>query len=167
MASSLATTLTLTLAATYQNPLDLVTPVAKLTVSKGDTLASGTAADQASKMWSDTRTLTATHEDLDLGGVLTDCLTGATMAFAKVRALLVHNKNTTTGQILTVGPGTASGLLTVWGTVTTSGSIIDANGLLFKWAPTAGYAVTTATGDLIRVDAGTCTIVYDIVILGT
>lgn len=53
---------------------DLFTPRAQHTIEHLIALASGTSASQADLVWSDTRSLTATSENLDLAGSLTGAL---------------------------------------------------------------------------------------------
>jgi len=166
MAKELATSLLVSLTALLKNALDLSTPQDSLSKSFRDTLATGTALDQADRLWHDTRTLTATSEDLDLAGGLTDGL-GETITFAKVKAVLIVNKNVTAGAILKIG-GAAANQFVNW--VADASDIVNVQpgGALLLWAPSlAGYGVTADTGDKLKIDSGAATIEYDIVIIGT
>ena len=166
MAKTLQTDWKLTLTGQYVDSADLNSQRGVLSLVTEDSLATGTAVEQANALWYDTRTLAATAENLDLAGGVTDAF-GDALTFTKIKKLLIRNNNTTSGQVLIVGPATASGITTIWGTVTTSGETIGANGVMMKANPTAGFAITSATADLLRLDAGTCTVVYDIVVIGT
>lgn len=166
MATSLSVTLENVLRWTYSSPLDLSTPKDASSLDLGDTLANGTGDDQADMIFHDQRTLAATSEDLDLAGGITNTLTGATMSFAKVKALLIKVVTTGTGKKLTVGGASATQFI---------GPLVDAsdkaevgpNGILFWWSPTDGWTVGAGTADLLKIDAGANTIVYDIIIIGT
>lgn len=165
MATTLATTLTLILSAKYNKDFDLQDAVNNLTLNKNDTLATGTGSNQADVLWHDTRSLTATSEDLDMAGSLTNAF-GDTVTFATIKGILIHNKSTSSTEILSVG-GAAANQLINW--VGNSSDIvkIGPDGILLLWNPIDGYAVTAGTGDLLKIDSGTDTIEYDIVILGT
>ena len=165
MATTLATTLTLLLRGNYNKEFDLQDASNNLALNVGDTLATGTGANQADVLWHDTRTLTATSEDLDLAGSLTDAF-GDTVTFVKVKGILIHNKSTTATEILAVG-GAASNQLINW--VANNSDIVNIgpDGVLLLWSPVDGYAVTASTGDLLKIDSGSDTITYDIVIIGT
>jgi 3-phosphoglycerate kinase len=164
MATTLETALALKLTGTYTTPQDLnADAVARLSAAFSDGLATGTSADQADLIWYDERTLAATSENLDLAAI-TDAF-GAAKKFAKVKALLVKNKNTTTGHILSLGGATASALAN-WIASTTDIVKLGPDGVFLAWDPKDGYAVNTTTAKLLKIDAGTVTMTYDIIIVG-
>lgn len=165
MATTLETVLTFILSGSYNKDYDLQDTKNNLKLNKGDTLATGTSANQADLMWHDTRTLTATSEDLDLAGSLTDAF-GDTLTLVKVKMILIHNKSTTATETLAVG-GAAANQFVNW--IGNSSDIVNIgpDGLLLLWSPVDGYAVTAATGDLLKIDSGSDTITYDIVVIGT
>jgi hypothetical protein len=70
---TLTTNIRLGVAARQSSTLDLGSADANVTKNIAIALASGTAAGQADRVFSDTRTLAASaNEDLDLAGALTD-----------------------------------------------------------------------------------------------
>jgi len=120
--------------------------------------ASGTGANQADILFIDERTVaSATNDDLDLAGVLTNAF-GATIAGAELVALFIVNKpkdptaaaNTTN---LTVGVGTnpvTPGFM--GGTTPTIGPIRPGGFLLLGCGDAAGLGVITAgSADLLRI----------------
>lgn len=164
MATSLSATLSFILNWTFTNALDLSTTSDSARLNKGDTLANGTGLDQADQLWHDTRSLAATTENLDLAGGITNAF-GTTVTFARVKGILIHNKNTTAGHTLTIG-GASSAAFVLF--VDTSDKYaIGPNGVFFAWEPSAaGKVVTATTADILKMDAGANTIAYDIWIIG-
>jgi hypothetical protein len=178
MSKSLATALSLTLNGTYTNSNDLsggVDVTDSLVKSITDSLATGTGAAQADRLYRATRTLAATTgEDLDLAGSLTDAF-GATLTFARVKGILIKLNTTTAGYTLQVG-GSAS----VTGATATSNQFINwvasatdiinvrGGGFLLLWSNDAtGYAVTASTGDLLKIyNPNAASITYDIILIG-
>jgi hypothetical protein len=149
---------------THTSALDLSTVSDVAAYSVIDELASGTGLDQADRIWHDRRTLAAAAEDLDLAGSLTNAF-GVTATFAKVKGLLIKNRNTTAGHVLSIGGDAASlALFTAVNDIYPLGP----DGVFFIWEPSAaGKAVTAGTGDLLQIDAGANTISYDIIVIGT
>jgi len=165
MATSLTTNLRVSLACTHTNGLDLATATNNLTKLFTDSLANGTASDQSDVLFHDTRSLAATSEDLDLAGSLTDAF-GSTVTFADVTGIFIQNNNTTAGHDLAIG-GAAANQFINWVSDASDEIVVRAGGCLLLWAPKDGYAVTAATGDLLKIDAGANTVSYDIVLVGT
>lgn len=132
-------------------------------------LTSGTSANQIDKIWHDRRTLAGgANETLDLIGSLTDAF-GVTASFAKVKAILIYNRTTTTGVFLLVG-GAASN---AWA----GGMLVDASdkakvgpGGFLAWAsPVDGYAAAAGSTDNLKIENGhgSTAAEYDIIIIGT
>ena len=155
--------LVLSLSGVFSKALDLTTPSEQLQIAKTLSLADGTGSGQANQLWSDTRTLVATSENLDLAGGLVDAF-GDTITFTKVKVLLVHNKATTTLHHLTLSGNFLTNQMMSGASVKLS---LDPSSVLFLTSPIDGYAVTADTGDVLNVDAGANTITYDIVLIGT
>ena len=136
-------------------------------LNPGGNYASGTTDNKADQVWSDTRTLAAAADSLDLRGGLTDPLGGAALAFVEVRGLLIRNKGTAAADILLVGAGSNPAFAGLFGA---TGDIVKvpASGCLIWIAPldTGGLTTTAGTADILYIDAGARTITYDIVILG-
>ena len=132
-------------------------------------LANGTAAGQADRLWSDTRTLAASaNEDLDLAGALADAF-GAAAVFVKVKGIYVAAASGNTNNVV-VGAAASNAwatLLNATGTVTLrpgAGFMAVAGS-----ADATAWGVTAGTGDLLRIansGAGT-SVTYDIVVIGT
>lgn len=167
-ASTLSTTMRLHLSSTLSNPLALETGSAPFSVDKTITLSDGTGLAQAHLKWTDQRTLAASAtENLDLAGVLTDPF-GTVLTFAKVKLLYIYAEAANTNDVK-VGGAASFAFATMFGDPTDVLSI-KPGGVLLLIAPTsAGYAVTTGTGDLLKItnSAGTTTVTYSIVIIGS
>ncbi len=151
----------------YTSPLALTTPAAPLNYAAIANLTSGTGVNQATKLYSATRTLAAsTTEDLDLAGVLLDAF-GAALVFTAVKGLIVASSAANVNNVV-VGGAATNGFIN-WVADPTDKVNVRPGGVLALFAPDAtGYAVTAATGDLLRVGnggAGT-SVTYDIVVLG-
>ena len=124
-------------------------------------LSSGTGSNAIDKWWSDSRTLTATSEELDLVGGLTDAL-GGTLSGVEMRVLIVKNTSATDSLIL----GAAASNQAYAGLFGASGHTISvpAGGILLWYAPIDGRGATLAAGtaDKLKIDAGSATITYSI-----
>jgi len=129
--------------------------------------ATGTGDNQQDLAWSDRRTLTATSEQLDLRGVLTAAIGGAALAFVEVRGIMIVNRSTAAGSLLSVGGGANPAFGGLFGA---TGDIIKvpAGGCFFWHAPLdgGGLVTTAGTADMLTMDSGAATITYDVVIWG-
>ena len=167
----LITDISVNLKGAYSNVLDLVTASANTDTGQRyrTLLQSGVAAGQADKMFSDTRTLTASStEDLDLAGVLTDAF-GAVITFARIKALIVSAAAANTNNVL-LG-GVANGWATFLSPAATGIITLRPGATVAMFAGVAdatGYAVTAATADLLHVanSAAGTSVTYDIYIIG-
>lgn len=176
---ALTSKLTLAVTADYTKALDLASGKVPLAKIYQAILNTGTAVGQADLVFHDQRTLApSATEDLDLAGVLTDAF-GATLTFVKIKGLIVAargvtdaNGVTTTPNVNNVVVGAAAGapwtaLLNSTGTVTLRPGAVfaafagDTDG--------TAYAVTATTADLLKVanSAGSTSVTYDIVVIGT
>lgn len=167
---ALSAKLTVGLAAKQTTTVDFGTPEANLTKNYALSLANGTAAGQADRIFTDTRTLGASaNEDLDLAGTLTDAF-GTTVTFAKVKAIIIGAASGNTNNVI-VG-GAATNAFVNWVGAATHTVTVRPGGVLALLTGSAdlnGYGVTAGTGDLLRVTnsgAGT-SVTYDIAIVGT
>lgn len=129
----------------------------------------GTGANQVGQIWADTRTLSASAtEDLDLSGTALVNAIGQSVAFTKIRGLLIRAAAGNTNNVI-VGGATSNQWLT-WVGAGTHTVTVRPGGLLLLAAPDAtGYAVTAGTGDLLKIanSAGGSSVSYDIVLIGT
>jgi hypothetical protein len=166
---TLASKINLSVSAALSSALDLVSPAARLSQRYSTELDDGTAAGMADKVFSDTRTLTASStENLDLAGSLVDAL-GATITFARVKAIIIHAAAANTNNVL-VGGDVTNTFFPMFGAETDS-LIIRPGATVALFAGEAdavGYAVTAATADLLKITnsgAGT-SVSYDVIIIG-
>ncbi|MEU9921876.1 hypothetical protein AB0H51_11365 [Streptomyces griseoluteus] len=137
-------------------------------LSRAVTLASGTGAGKADRVFQARRTIAASGtDDLDLAGVLTDAL-GATITFARIKGLVIAAAVGNTNNVV-VGNATSNAwasLLNATGTLTLRpGAVLAA---IAGAGDTATYAVTGNTGDMLRIanSGGGSTVTYDICIVG-
>lgn len=137
-------------------------------LSRAVTLASGTGAGNADRVFQARRTIAASGtDDLDLAGVLTDAF-GASITFARIKGLFIAASSANTNNVV-VGNAASNAwatLLNATGTVTLRpGAVLAA---IAGAADTTTYSVTASTGDLLRLanGAGGSTVSYDICIVG-
>ncbi|MFF5984420.1 hypothetical protein ACFY78_36815 [Streptomyces olindensis] len=148
--------------------LDLGTARAPHSLSRKLSLASGTGAGKADKVFSDRRTLAASAtEDLDLAGSLVDAF-GATITFARIKGIIVAAADANANNVV-VGNATSNAWATLLGA---TGTVVLRPGAFLAVgtgvADATGYAVTAGTGDLLKVansGAGT-SVTYDVHIIG-
>lgn len=151
------------------SPKDLTTASAPVDWARQVALASGTAAGQADLIFTDQRTLAASAtEDLDLAGVLTGALGGSAITFVRIKALVIEAAAGNTNNVVVGAAATNAWatLLNATGTVTLRPG---AKLAVFAGVGDAtGWAVTAATGDLLKIanSAGSTSVTYDILILG-
>lgn len=152
---------------TLTSSADLVTNTSVLNYSKSYTIANGTGADMANMIWSDTRTLSASAtEDLDLAGVLTNTF-GTTITFTKIKGIIVSAAAANTNNVV-VGGGTA-GLINWVGNVNDVVNVRPGGTFALMANDATAYAVTATTADILKIanSAGTTSVTYDIVLIGT
>lgn len=146
---------------------DLASGSVPLALKRQFNWPSGTALNQADRIFHDTRTLApSASESLDLAGVLTDVF-GALIAFARVKALFIYAAAANTNNVVVGGAG-ANGFVTWVGGAAHTVSVRP-GGLMLLAAPDAtAYAVTAGTGDLLQVanSAAGTSVTYDVVIIG-
>lgn len=163
---TLTTTITSQVQAKHVGSTDLSSLVDTLDLSKRTDLSSGTAANQADLIWHDRRTLSASaNEDLDLAAALSDAF-GTTLTFVKLKYIRVIAAAANTNNVNVTRP--ASNGVPVFLAAGDGMPVLP--GGTFEWvAPGAGVTVTAGTGDLINIanSAGSTSVTYDIVIIGT
>lgn len=130
-------------------------------------IPNGTGIGQADRVYHKTITLAASaNQDIDLNGALLDAL-GGPAVFAKVKAIAVRARDTNTNNVV-VGGASANGFVGPFGAVAHTVAV-PPGGMFVISAPGAGWNVTAATADLLRVansGAGT-SVTLDIVVIGT
>lgn len=163
---ALDTKLKLSLSSLLTGATDLQPRSAPLSYAVTKALTNGTGANQADRVFSDQRTITASSTDsIDLSGSLTDAF-GATVTFARVKLVLVTAAATNVNNVNVTRP--ASNGLPLF--LAAGDGIAVRPGGVFCWACTdaTGVAVTAGTGDLLDIvnsGAGS-SVVYDVVIIG-
>jgi hypothetical protein len=164
---ALSTNIRLQVLSDLTSALDLVTPIAPLNYLKTYQLDSGTGANQADKIWTDTRTLTASStENLDLAGVLTDAF-GATVTFARVKALIISANSLNTNDVVVGGAATNTFINWV-GDPTDKIKLKPGASFMLVAPDSTAYPVTAGTGDILLVANGAAgtSVTYDIVVIG-
>jgi len=151
-----------------ENTLDLTSPDAPIAKSYVQNYADGTGADQAQQLFSDTRALgISAAESLDLAGGLAAPL-GGNITFTAIKEIIVKAPAANAGD-LRVGRVVANGFIGPFDqTALALGVAVPPGGILHLRNPSAGgWAVTAATGDLLRVENLVATAAsYDIILIG-
>ena len=124
-------------------------------VSKIISLTSGTSAGMADIVWCDQRTVSsASNDDLDLSGVLTDAF-GATVTAVELVALIVINapaSGTANTTNLAIGGATNPVVGFLGGTTPTIGPVRPGSFVFLGSSDAAGFgAITAGTGDILRI----------------
>lgn len=168
MAATVNGSITARLAMTLANALDLTTASAKQVLDFSLDLSSGTGANQADRLFTDTRTLNASaSEDLDLTAGLTDAL-GTTVVAAEIVAIGIKAHAGNTNDVL-VGNATAPIVGGPFGAAGTQVVPIKPGGMLLWVAPgaTTGFNVTDSTAEDLKVanSAGSTSVTYSIAII--
>jgi hypothetical protein len=150
----------------HTKALDLGTADLPVDVLANIALADGTGANQADRIFTDTRTLSASAtEDLDLAGSLTDAY-GATITLARVKAILVKAASGNTNNVNVSRP--ASNGVPLFLAASDGIAVLPGGAFLWVAPNAAGVAVTAGTGDLLTFtnsSSGT-SVTYDVVIVG-
>lgn len=167
MATTLKAIITAQIDATYKNVLDIGTPTDNFLKKVAIELTNGTGANTADLMFHDQRTLSASAtEDLDLAGVLASPF-GATQTYVELRAILISAAAANTNNV-NVQRAAANGVPLF---LAAGDGLPVPPGGVFMWScPADGkVAVTAGTGDLLTItnSAGSTSVTYDVVILGT
>lgn len=163
---SLVATLRAAIAAHYLGPSHLASGVVDVPFAADLSLASGTGANQADLMYNDTLTIAASGStSIDLAGAQADSF-GAVLTFVKIKAILTVAAAANVNNII-VGNGANPALLGFASAAHTWA--IPPGGSFMVTAPAAGWPVTGATSDILKLansGAGTG-VTFDIVIIGT
>ena len=150
--------------ATQVGAADLGNPTVKVAISESEQFTAGNAAlGTADILFKDTRTLAASGtENLDLAGVLADAF-GATITAAEIVVIYVKAADANTNNVV-IG-NVANGFV---GPLGATGTYTVSPGDYYLAVSRAGWAVTAATADLLKVtnSAGGTPVTYDVVIVG-
>ncbi len=157
--------LTASIEGTVSTDGDFGSPQQNLVAKTLLNFVTGTGAGQADLVFSDQRTLASNaNESLDLNGALTDVFGGA-VNFVKVVAILIKAATANANNLI-VGGAAANGFYPMFGAATDTIKLPPGAGvLLFN---DAGYAVTAATADLLKIanSAAGSTVTYDVILIG-
>lgn len=159
--------LTLKLDVLQLSALDLATAQFPFLQDWSAQLSNGTGSGQASQVFSDTRSLAGSAtENLDLAGSLTNAF-GATVTFTKIKLIVVRAASANNASnAVQVQRGSSNGVPLFL--AASDGVQLNAGGIFLFYDP-AGVTVTAGTGDILTITngAGTNTVSYDILIVGT
>lgn len=150
----------------HTSPLDLGTVTFPFASSNAVSLATGTGAAQADRVFTDQRTLTASAtENLDLAGSLVDAF-GATITFVTIKAIIIKAAVGNTNDVQLTRPASNGVPLFL---AASDGIPIKPGGGFAWFCSGTGITVTAATGDILTLtnSAGGTSVTYDIVIIGT
>lgn len=167
MTVSLTARVNLSVVAELANSLDVGNVAYPVSWGANYALTDGAGANQANRIFTDTRTLSASAtEDLDLAGVLTDAL-GNTLTFDKIKALIVRADAANTNDVLVGGAATAQASA-FFGDVTDAVKVKPGGTVAFIAPDATGYDITATTADLLKVanSAGGTGVTYTIIIIG-
>jgi hypothetical protein len=161
----LQATVSLALSSLLTGSLDIERLTSQIDKTWRIPLSDGTGAGQATRIWSDTRTLaSAASENIDLNGALTDAF-GAALNLTKVKAILIAADPANTTK-LTIG-NVANGIAAPFGAATHSIEVPPGGLFLIATPDVTAFGVTAATADLLRVaNAAGGAATYDIVLIG-
>ncbi|KKN74298.1 hypothetical protein LCGC14_0392370 [marine sediment metagenome] len=162
----LTTKIKTTFQATGTKALDDRTATDPINLSRTTSLANGTGASKANQSFHDQRSLASgANEELDLAGSLVDAF-GDTITFTKIKAMRLVNQSLV-DDFLIFGAA-ANGFNTPIGAVADK-LRLKRGGLIIIEDPLDGYAVTTGTGDLLRIEHEAVTAaaaIYELTLVG-
>jgi hypothetical protein len=152
--TTLAASIALAIAGSYSNALDINSVNYPLNFGPNYTFTDGSGAGQASKVFTDLRTLAASAtEDLDLNGTTLLDAFGNAIAFTKIKGIIVVADAANTNDVV-VGGAAANGFISPFGAATDKVKVRPGGMLVLVDPGAAGYAVTAATADLLRIGNG-------------
>jgi len=170
---SLSAVVKASLNATLTRALDIVSGSAVTNPTFAATFTDGAGANQVNKIWSDTRTITASgSEEIDLTGstgspavTMTDVY-GQTVTFARIKGIYVAASSANTNNV-NVSRGSSNGCTLF---LANGDGLQVRPGGVFLWCAqdATGVAVTNSSSDILTIansSSGT-SVTYDIVIIG-
>lgn len=130
-------------------------------------LTQGTTTQKADKVYAAQPTIAASGStNYDLAGVLTDPF-GVTLTFVKVKAIYIKASASNTNSVC-YGGASANAFLGPFSDATDI-QCVPPGGIALVTAPAAGWTVTAATADILKVanSGGTTGVTFDFIIVGT
>lgn len=167
MPTQLQASVSTALAGTLTDILDVGAATYPLGLNVVNNFADGTGANQANKVFTDTRTLTASSaESLDLAGGLVDAF-GLTLTFTRIKAIIVTAAAGNTNSVQVTRP--ASNGLPLFMAASDGIALTPGASFTAVFPDANGIAVTAGTGDLLTFtnSAGGTSVTYTIVLIGT
>src|SRR3954469_9498622 len=147
MAATVTSALNLRFTSLLQNAIGLAAAQASIEKSVIVSIASGVGAGQADRIYSEAAKSISVSTDIDLSGSLVDAL-GATVVFARVKALLISVDAASVSNLV-VG-GDANAALIGFGAVAHTITLHPGGAYLIYSPLAAGYPITAATGDILQ-----------------
>lgn len=151
----------------YQGAADIGELEQRVNYSKSIQLTDGNGANQAQKLFTDTRTISASSsENLDLAGSLLDAF-GGTLTLGEVKAIIISASANNTNDVV-VGGAASNTWLGPFSDATDKVNVKPGGTVAFFAPNASGYGVTTSSGDILKVansGAGS-SVTYDILIIG-
>lgn len=133
--------------------------------------ADGTSANQADQLWHAERTVAASsNDDLDLTALPRTLFGNAlSIAFAKVKAILLVNLSTSSGDVLRLGgAGAGSAFAAPFAGDVDAQAEAPPDSPLLLVNRQDGWTVTPGTGDILRVrNTSAAPVTYRIAVIGT
>ena len=171
MADTLAADIKASLAWLFTESGDLTSVHDNAALEFRATFADGTSANQADRLWYDEREVAASsNDDLDLTALPRTLFGNAlSVEFAKIKAILVINLSTTSGDVLRVG-GAGSGSAFAAPFAGDADAQVEAppESPLLLVNRGDGWTVTAGTGDILRIqNTAASPVSYRIAIIGT
>lgn len=163
MAATVTSTLSLSVKSILANSLGLASGQASLETGLTATVANGTGAGQADRVYTDSAKSISAAFDYDLSGSLLDAF-GAAFVLARVKAIYVKAADANSGNVI-LGNDAASPAFG-FGAITHTWAI-QPGGIFFVYSPTAaGWPITATTADILQFTPSAGTQVFDLVVLG-
>jgi len=164
MAKNLSASVALSIAANFNNPIDLRTTLDQLAYNWSKAFTDGGGDNQANILFADTRTLGGSSETLDLNGTTLQDAFGGNLALTKIKFIGIFAPEGNAGNI-SVGGAASNGVTSLFGDATDV-DVVPPGGFMARGAPkAAGFAVVASTGDQLKI-AGTTGDTYTIIIIG-
>jgi hypothetical protein len=161
------TQLSLTVKGLMTKTLDLSSVESRLNFARSMSLAAGTGANQADRMWHDKRTIAASGtDDIDLAGSLLDVF-GDALTFARIKGIAVWADAGNTNNVV-VGAAAATQFVGPFGAATHTAHARPGGLVAFAAPDATAWPVGAGASDLLRIansGAGT-PVIYDIVLIG-
>lgn len=140
-----------------------------LAYAKSQGYATGAGASQMDRLFAAQRTIAASGtDDLDLTGTALQDILGQNLALARVKLIAVYAATGNTNNVV-VGAAASNQFVGPFGAATHTLAVQPGGSLLLLSPTAAGWPVTAATADLLRIansGAGT-SVTYDVIIGGS